>query len=61
MNFLMAISNFLYKFSKFQVGVPVCNALLAFGQERYDEVKPKFVLHKLVHPHPSSCVVVHSY
>ncbi len=22
-----------------QLGVPVCNALLAFGQEKYDEVR----------------------
>ena len=31
-------------FSLFQVGVPVCDALLAYGQEKYDEVSSSLLL-----------------
>ena len=28
----------MHSYPSIQLGVPVCNALLAFGQEKYDEV-----------------------
>ena len=55
---LTAITSSILIFT-LQLGVPVCNALLAFGEERYDEVY--CTVYYSTYKHPHTCMHTHTH